>query len=143
MLLSDLEARLKARCPSFAMIDHALTSTLEFDYPAALIAPAKNGASPEQLIGDVVYSQDVTQTFSIFVFLGRKQDRGLQSNADDLDALTAELRAALCGWRGTNPALGDAPMNYAGGQLDKFQTGQVCWREDFTVTSELRITVNG
>jgi hypothetical protein len=140
MNTTDLLARLRAKCPSFAMFDHALTSSATMDLPAGMLTPSRTVAQPNVLLGNLIFSQDTTQTFSIFILLPRKRDRGLQSKADDLDTLTAELRQGLIGYQ---PDGFHSPLIYAGGTLDKYHTGEICWREDFAAGFDLRITFNG
>ncbi|MGV8987812.1 MAG: phage tail terminator protein [Cypionkella sp.] len=137
MRTADLISRVEDLCPGFEMVDHALTSTAEEVLPAALITPSKTEAQGDSLFGLGIHSQIVTQTFSIFVLLRRAQDTNTTSKADDLDDLTDQLRAALAGWQ----LDGDhSPMILVGGMLDKFHTGVVCWREDYSTETELRVT---
>ncbi len=137
MRTADLIARVAAQCPGFAAVDHALTSNAEEALPMALITPSKVEALEDGLVGLGIHSQIVTQTFSIFVMLRRAQNSDLASKADDLDTLTGQLRAALPGWQFDAD---HGPMNFVGGTLDKFHTGVVCWREDYSTETELRLT---
>jgi hypothetical protein len=134
MKTSDFMARIKAMCPDFATVDHALTSAADVDLPAAMVTPASMSATPDDLIG-AVHNQNVRQVFSVYILLARLQDGYISSNADDLDTLTGQLRAALPGWQIDND---HGPVNFAGGQLDRYHTGLVCWREDYSVETQLR-----
>lgn len=137
MRTADLIARVQATCPGFDVVGHALTSSADDGLPAALITPSKVEALPDTLFGLGIHSQIVIQTFSIFILLRRAQDTNTTSKADDLDDLTDQLRAALVGWQ----IDGDhTPMNLTGAMLDKFHTGVVCWREDYSTETELRVT---
>lgn len=137
MRTSDLITRIKAQCPAFAMVDHALTSAAETAFPAALVTPSELTAEPDGTFGAGVHSQLATQTFAIFFMLRRAQDTALVAKIDELDDLTAQLRAALVGWQIDG---NHTPMNLVQGMLDKFHTGIVCWREDYSTQTELRFT---
>ena len=137
MRTSDLINRVQMLCPAFAMVEHALTSSADETFPAAMITPSKVEALPDGLYGVGITSQIVTQTYSIFILLRRAQDTNFTSKAEDLDTLTDQLRAALVGWQLDG---NHGPMNLVGAMLDKFHTGVVCWREDYSTETELRIT---
>jgi hypothetical protein len=135
MRTSALIARISAQCPLFACVDHALSPAKELTYPAAMVVPSELAAAPDGLFG-IVHDQDIVQKFSVFVLIGRREDTSIWSGVDDLDDLTAQLRAALLGWEVDND---HAPMNLAGGKLDRYITGIVCWREDYSVETSLRV----
>lgn len=136
MRTSAVIARIKLLCPGFATVAHALTSAADADLPSALVTPAKMVANPDRLIG-ALHSQDVMQTFSVYILMQRRQDGDADAGAaDDLDDLTDQLRAALPGWA---IDANHAPMQFVGGQLDRFETGLVCWREDYAVEYEIRL----
>ena len=138
MRTAVLMDRIRAECQGFAAVDHALTSAADLAYPAALVTPSKAEALPEGTVGQGVHSQLVTQTFSVFVLLARSQDGIVgYGKADDLDDLTEALRAALVGWQ---PDPDASTVQFAGGMLDRFHTGIVCWREDYSLETELRLT---
>lgn len=134
MRLRDVVNRLKAECPGFQHIGHALTSSAQYDYPAAFVAPVKVTAQPSGLLGS--HRQMTTRTVGVFVVLDRKQDDAPDAGNDDLlDDLCADLRAALMGWQAPGA---DMPFDYAGGELSQMRD-LVGWREDFSVTTELRM----
>ena len=137
MRTSDLITRVQTLCPGFALVDHALTSSADETFPAALITPSKVEAQDDGLIGLGIHSQIVVQTYSIFILLRRAQDTATTSKAADLDDLIAQLRTALPGWQLDG---NHGPMNFVGAMLDKFHTGVVCWREDYSTETELRLT---
>lgn len=137
MRTKDLITRIKAQCPGFALVDHALTSAAETTFPAALVTPSALEAQPDVLFGLGIHSQLVTQTFAVFFMLRRAQDTALLVKVDELDDLTAQLRASLVGWQIDG---NHTPMNLVQGMLDKFHTGIVCWREDYSTETELRFT---
>lgn len=134
MRTDDIVARVRAMCPGFAVVDHALVSETQGSYPGAYIAPVKAEAQPAGFIG--VHSQMVRETVGVFITLERRMDNdaGLGTN-DSLDDLRAELRAALVAWR---PPGAEQPLEYAGGELS-LRNGLASWREDFSTTYELRI----
>lgn len=135
MRTADLIARIEALCPQFAFVDHALNPAHELTFPAAMVVPSEVTAAPDDLIG-APHDQTIRQVFSVFVLMGRREDTLIFSGPDDLDDLVAQLRAALPGWQVDND---HAPMNFAGGKLDKFHTGLICWRDDYSVETALRI----
>ena len=135
MHTADLIQRIRTTCPLFAAVDHALSSDSDQPRPLALVTPSSVRADVDGLI-DSPRSQMVTQTFSLFVMLARVQDRADgKGTHTDLDNLTDQLRTNIPGWQ-LDPY--HAPMNFAGGALDRYQTGEVCWREDYSVVFELR-----
>lgn len=136
MKISDVVARLRAECPSFATIDHALTAPGDYDYPAAFVAPVKRVAESDRMLGGP-HAQMVRQVFGVYVVLPKRTDSGSGgSAADDLDDLCAELRLALVSW--TPDPIEDHPIDYAGGELTE-REGLACWREDFTSVFDLRV----
>ena len=144
MKTSEVMDRVKLLCPSFATVAHALTSAADpAPYPAALVTPSRTTAASNPFLGQTVvanggvWSQEVTQIFSVFIIQERRQDTATSSAADDLDTLTNELRAALVGWTGGSSFA--APMQYAGGALSEFRPGIAAWREDFSIETEMRV----
>ena len=135
MKVSDIVAKIKADCPGFQHVDHVFSAPGDLPRPLALVAPVKREASDRRLVGQQV--QDVRATFGVYVILTKATDDPGENVADDLDALCAELRAALVGFRpiGTDP--GEQPLIYAGGELAE-REGIVCWREDFSTRIDMR-----
>lgn len=138
MRTSVLMERIRAECPGFAAVEHALSSSADMAFPAAMVTPSKCEAAAEGTVGLGIHSQLVTQTFSIFILQTRTQDGVVgYGKADGLDDLIDELRAALVGWQ---PDTEEEPLQLVGGLLDRFHTGTVCWREDYSIQTELRLT---
>lgn len=131
----DVIDRIRTYVPEFASVSHALQPPMDFAYPAALVTPSRMMAPPATMIGGA-FEQEVMQTFSVFVLLERRSDSELVSGIEEHDTLCAALRAALMGWQ---IDADHAPMMLAGGQLAEFQPGTVCWREDFSVETFVRI----
>ena len=134
--VSQLIARVQATCPGFAMVDHALTSAGTLTYPAAMISPLMVKSGPAGYSS--YHIQTLTQTFGVYVLLRRTQD-GLTGSgaADEFDDLVAELRAGIPHW--TPDTALYAPFSYEGGQLDRWDQGVACWRDDFSTTYDLRL----
>lgn len=136
MKTSQLLDRIRDKCHGFATIDHALTNGGSFNYPAGLLAPVRVSANPSPFIG--VHIQETQSVFGVFILLEPGMDGPVGAGqADLIDDLRAELRAALVGWT-PDPAI-FAPMQYAGGELSPYHGGIFAWREDFSVSHEIRI----
>lgn len=136
MRIADAIARIKAQCPGFAYVDHLLTSSADFDRPAALVAPVRVVGVDPRIFIPGGYSQDVSWILGVYIVLDRRQNGVTGSGTADLfDDLTTSLRAALVNW--SAPATVQ-PLTYAGGEMAPYGTGLVTWREDFTAISEMR-----
>lgn len=135
MRLSVVLLRLRAQCPGFATVDHALTSPSDYAYPAAMVVPVKRLARPNGLLG--THAQMVELTFGVHIILQRRQD-GVTGYgaADDFDDLCAEVMAALKAWTPDTSIY--KPMDYAGGLIAPFQQHAVTWRDDFATTYDIR-----
>ena len=131
--VADLVARVRSTCPSLALVDHALTSPSDFAKPAGLISPVRAVAKPPDLMG--IHRQVVLVTFGVWVILERRASSIVPGADGEFDAITAELRAGLCGWC---PEEDGEPFAYAGGELAPFDRGPAVWREDFSIETELR-----
>jgi hypothetical protein len=130
-MLTAVLDRVRAECPTFAAVEHALTSDADFSRPAALVGVSRVMATPNGLIE--AHVQRFVTTVSVWLLMDRKQDGLVAYGTADLwQTLTAELRAALVAWSPDDPRF--APFDYAGGQLDRHPggTGVAIWREDFT-----------
>ena len=126
--------RIRLTCPGFASVDNALTSAATLDYPAALVTPLKVDASQARFTS--YHIQKSVQTFGVYLILRREQDDPTGPSVE-FDDLCAQMRAGLPFWT-PDPTL-YSPMNFAGGQLDRYRDGIVCWRDDYTIESEIRI----
>ncbi len=134
MRTDDVVARIRALCPSFAEVGHALTSASQESYPGAFVALVKADAQPPGLMG--VHSQMVREVLGVFITLRRQMDDDAGEGAnDDLDDLRAELRAALVGWLAPGA---ETPLDYAGGEL-ALRNALATWREDFSHTYDMRM----
>lgn len=132
MRTSQLIARIVAECPGFALVDHALSSAAELTHPAALVTPSKVDPQPDGTFGMGAHTQVQDQVFSIFFLQKRDQ---ATSRPDELDDLIEEVHAALVGWQ---VDADHGPMTFEGAMLDKFVTGTVCWRADYSTQTQMR-----
>lgn len=138
MTIAEIIARITAECPEFAEVGHALTSPAILAYPAALVTPVRNQASPPFILAPGAYHQNVVAIFGVYILLERRQNGASdQGAADDFDALTASLRAALTNWEATGLT---QPVIYAGGELAPYDAGLFTWRENFSAAFEIRLT---
>ena len=129
--------RIRAECPGFAQVDHALSSSEDLDYPCALVSPVLASAGAERLLG--YHSQIERITFGVFILVERRRDGAADAGAaDELDDLRAELRAALIGY--TPDAAAFDALASAGAKLDQWRPGIAGWREDFFTESEITNT---
>jgi hypothetical protein len=126
--LADVVAHIRAECPSFAHVEHALTSAGQHALPAALVAPVRIAPFPNQTVTGV--AQRLMFGAGVFVMVDRKADAAPTFPlANAFDDLQAEVRAAMLGWQAPGAA---APFEYAGGELDRYRgDGPVTWRDDF------------
>ena len=134
MRTSDVIARIKAQCPAFLFVGHALTSNLRTDLPAALVTPRRVVADEPDVIGRPW--QITSVIWSIAIILPRAQDEGTDVGTDLLEDCRDQLRAALLGWGDEGGSIG--PLQYAGGELDKYAEQTACWREDWLQQNEIR-----
>ena len=126
MRTDDIVARIRALCPGFAQVDHALLSASQESYPGAFVALVKADALPSSYIG--AHVQIVRETIGVFITLERRLDEDTGEGSNDiLDDLRAELRAALVNW---TPPGANQPLDYAGGEL-ALRNGIAAWRDDF------------
>lgn len=132
--IEQIIERIFEACPGFASVESALTSAATLDYPAALVTPLKLDAVPARFTS--FHTQQTVQTFGVYIILRREQEE-VPGGTGLFDDLCFELRAGLPFW--TPDASLYSPMNYAGGQLDRYRDGIVCWRDDYTIESEIRI----
>lgn len=136
MRISQIIDRIREECPEFAVVDHALTSPASIAYPAAMVVPVEARGNPPYLFGEGEYHQISHRKIGVYVMIARRQDGDADNGAaDDFDALCESVRAALMGW--APDARGDV-LAYAGGVLAPFAQGSVSWREDFTLSEDLR-----
>jgi hypothetical protein len=128
--------RVIARCPDFATVKHTLVSQADDAMPSAFLSPIEIAAARADMISGA-QAQMCTWKFGVYVLIRRRQDEDADFGAvEEFDDLLASLRAALIGWTPDGAMI--APLQYAGGALDKYRDGQVCWRDDFITQIEMR-----
>ena len=134
MIAQAIITRIKAQCPGFATVEHALTSGADMALPAALVSPVQSMATAPELLG--LHSQIERTVYGVYILIARRQDGVTTGALVDLDTLRASLRTALKGWSPT-PAI-HSELELAGGKLEPFRDGLVAWREDFASETEHR-----
>lgn len=134
MKISDIVAHIKAECPLFATVDHALTAPGDYGYPAAFVSPLKLVAAQPRM--NQMKAQMVQHVVGVYVVMKKRTDAVGPSAADEFDDILASLRAAMLGWAPPDNFVG-ASFDCAGGELTE-RDGIVAWREDFTIEDDLR-----
>lgn len=126
--LADIVARIRAQCPSFKSVEHALTSAGQDELPSVLVSPLKIEAGSNQVISGVAQLHQAT--VGVFILVERKRDSAPSYPlANQFDDLQREVRAALIDW---TPPGASGPFVYAGGELDRYRgDGPATWRDDF------------
>ena len=79
--------------------------------------------------------QRIDASIGVVIATRNATDQRGAAGVDDLNALQAELRAALLGWA---PGDDDDPLLAAGGQLVGFFDGFVWWQEEFVTAYHIR-----
>jgi len=134
--LADVVRRIYEECPSFASVQHAITSGGQDALPSALVSPVRYIADPPpQMTGFIM--QPVRMMVGVFIQVDREQDPYPDYPlATLLDVLQAEVRGALVGWVAPGA---DLPFDYVGGELAPYKNdGPAIWREDFATATEIR-----
>ena len=145
MTIAEIIARITAECPEFAEVGHALTSPAILAYPAALVTPVRNQASPPFILAPGAYHQNVVAIFGVYILLERRQNGASdQGAADDFDALTASLRAALTNWEANDGRMVRLQlvelMGFNATVTVHAGAGLFTWRENFSAAFEIRLT---
>lgn len=101
--------------------------------PAAYVIPQRDTAGRNNVIGAV--RQRVGASFGVIIMLGNLRDaRGGQAVAD-IDAVKADVRAALLGW---TPQTGWEPVLMGAGSLIDIDQGVLVWMESFSTAYQFR-----
>lgn len=90
-------------------------------------------AGENELVNAV--SQPVKETWSVLFWVAVAGNALGDQAADATDALRASVQGALLGW---SPDDERSPLLYAGGALNRFESGAVLWEERFSTTTYLR-----
>lgn len=139
MKLSPIIATLRANCPIF---ENRVAGAAQFKdlpeigkmrLPAAYVVPGDD--SPGEQKSQTDYWQDLTEGFSVIVFVSNGRDeRGQFASYDVVHDIRQMLFKALLGW---NPEEHGNPVTYAGGTLLDVNRHELSYQFDFTVENEL------
>lgn len=139
MKLSLIIDALRQYAPSFkgrvagAAEFQALDGNGKMMLPAAYVIPT--GDTVEQQESQTDYYQKVHQGFAVVVVLDNRRDlRGQKAAFDAVDAMRAELFAALLGWE---PDADTHPISYDGGQVVEMNRAALYYQFDFVAMREI------
>ena len=130
-------AELKGRVRGAA--DYVALLNKDVELPSAPIFAfvIYGGLSPEGkptvAVGD--FRQPVRRGVKVVVFYRTHDPRGAR-RLDDIDELTEDIHAALCGWRPEEDTIG--VFQAAGAQVSNFREGILAHQIDFTINDQLR-----
>lgn len=129
---------LRARCPTFAgRIAGAaqfklLPETAALPVPCAFVIPLDDNPQPAMAMNSV--RQALTDSFSVIVAVSNVADEKGQVSAHSIDAMRAELWAALLGWQPTQRYDG---IVYEGGSLLNLDRARMWYQFEFGAPMEL------
>ena len=139
MKLVPIIAALRARCPECqnrvagAAQFKDLPEVGKMKLPAAYVVPGDD--SPGEQKSQTDYWQDLTEGFSVIVFVSNGRDeRGQFASYDVVHDVRQSLFKALLGW---NPEECGNPITYAGGTLLDVNRHELSYQFDFAVLNEL------
>lgn len=138
MDLNAIIAALKARCPSFggrvagAAEYKRLPEAANLVMPAAYVVPADDQAENVQSTNG--YRQLVTDSIFIVVVLSNTADERGQSTITEVNAIRAELWAALLGWE---PDADHSRLEYEGGNLLDLDRARLYYQFEFSAETEI------
>jgi hypothetical protein len=138
MQLEPIIAALRTRCPSFtsriagAAQFKLLPENAALAVPCAFIIPMDDSPQPSIAINSV--RQLLTDSFAVVVAVSNVPDEKGQGSAHNIDALRAELWAALLGWQ---PADRYDGINYEGGSLLSLDRARMWYQFEFGALMEL------
>lgn len=138
MQLELIIAALRTRCPSFAgRIAGAaqfklLPENAALAVPCAFVIPLDDNPSEGKSMNSV--RQSLTDSFSVIVAVSNLSDEKGQGSAHSMDALRAELWAALLGWQ---PADRYDGITYEGGSLLSLDRARMWYQFEFGAVMEL------
>ncbi len=133
-------ARLKAEAPSLRLVEGlAQLAALKENppsnmQPAAFVVPVSETAEDNRLANGIAQRNRVT--FGVVLCLTKLTEVRGAVAGDALDAVRAEVRAALVGW---TPEGASGPALFVGGEtieLDRF--GALWWMDRFRATESIR-----
>ncbi|MCU6668695.1 hypothetical protein M8013_08030 [Enterobacteriaceae bacterium H4N4] len=139
MKLTPIIAALRSRCVHFqgrvagAAQFKDLPDVGKMRLPAAYVVPGDDSPGEQKSQSD--YWQDLTESFSVIVFVSNERDeRGQFASYDVVHDIRQMLFKALLGW---NPEECGNPITYGGGVLLDVNRHELSYQFDFTVVTEL------
>lgn len=139
MKLTPIIAALRARCDIF---ENRVAGAAQFKdlpevgkmrLPSAYVVPGDD--SPGEQKSQTDYWQDLTEGFSVIVFVSNGRDeRGQFASYDVVHDVRQMLFKALLGW---NPEERGNPITYTGGTLLDVNRHELSYQFDFSVVTEL------
>ena len=138
MLADDIIARLKERVPDLQnRVEGAsgMANLPQVTPAARVIASGLLGGQPDA--GTGIYRQSFDETVSVYLVFRNVQGAG-GNELDLFDTLKFAVIEALAGWA-PESAVGVLRLTRA--QIDRFETGTLIFRIDFTIGNQLRIIV--
>lgn len=138
MQLEPIISALRTRCPTFATrIAGAaqfklLPENAALAVPCAFVIPLDDSPQPSMAMNSV--RQVLNDSFSVIVAVSNVTDEKGQISAHSIDALRAELWAALLGWQ---PADRYDGITYEGGSLLTLDRARMWYQFEFGALMEL------
>lgn len=139
MKLSPVIATLRANCLFFenrvagAAQFKDLPEVGKMSLPAAYVVPGDDAAGEQKSQTD--YWQDLTESFSVIVFVSNGRDeRGQFASYDVVHDVRQQLFKALLGW---DPENCGSPIHYLGGTLLDVNRYELSYQFDFAALREL------
>lgn len=131
-------AALKSRCASFggrvsgAAEYKRLQETANLDMPAAYVIPLDDDAGEQK--SENGYLQEIRDAVAVVVVLSNTVDERGQGSITSVNAIRAELWAALLGWK---PDTTHGRLSYEGGQLLDLDRARLYYQFEFSAVTEL------
>lgn len=138
MNLDLIITQLRAFCPSFetrvagAADFAALQESTALLSPCAFVIPMDD--SPEASISQTAVRVPMQETFGVIVALDNRLDERGQASGNSVNAIRAELWAALLGW---HPEPRYDGVVYEGGNLLTIDRARLWWRFEFGAYMEI------
>ncbi len=134
-----IASRLKEMVPELARVagvsDLAAAKGHVTQLPAAYIMPEPERAKPNKMISGA-HSQELTERFTILLLVKNVSDYGGMAAQEEIEALSARVRAAMLGWQ---PTPEHSPVDLVGaGPLDP-TNNLLYWPEGFQASTTIRL----
>jgi hypothetical protein len=136
--VATIAARLMSLVPELARVagvsDLAAAKGNVTQLPAAYIMPEPERAKPNKLMGG--HSQELIERFTILLLVKNVSDYGGMAAQEEVEALSAKVRAAMLGWQ---PTPEHSPVDLVGaGPLDP-TNNLLYWPEGFQASTTIRL----